>query len=233
MKFIIVEDNKDYQKKIADILLKKYFIYKIEIKKFLKYDKDLEAIILNLSEPKIYILDIELNDPISGIKIAKKIRKKDRDSFIIFITSHKEMFEPVFRNIYEVYNFIEKFDSFEDRFIKDIDRIMKNHFDNKCFHFHNNRIFLNIYYKEILYIERDTVERKLIIYTTDETYCVPLGLKQALEILDDRFKQVHKSCIVNTNRVTKYNWSKSKFTLDTKKTVPLLSRKYMENVKIK
>ena len=39
----------------------------------------------------IYILDIEIPDSISGIDIARKIRKKDWNSIIIFVTSHVEM----------------------------------------------------------------------------------------------------------------------------------------------
>ena len=51
-----------------------------------------------------------------------------------------------------------------------------------------------------------------------------------LDKLDGRFKQCHRACIVNRNRVHKYDWNKSTFILDTKESVDMLSRKYKKEV---
>ena len=87
-----------------------------EIKVFDKYDVNLKKVIEDTSEVKIYILDIELGDKVSGIQIAKKIRNFDLEDEIIFITNHDHMFEEVYRSVYKVYDFIEKFNNFEAKF---------------------------------------------------------------------------------------------------------------------
>ena len=61
--FIVVEDDKKMQEKIRDIIIKTTFEtdVKFDIKMFDHYDSNLKNIIDNLSEIKIYILDIQLS----------------------------------------------------------------------------------------------------------------------------------------------------------------------------
>ena len=66
--------------------------------------------------PKIYILDIEIPNSKSGLDVARKIRENDWESEIIFITSHDKMFETAYRNVYEIFDFIEKFHHLESNF---------------------------------------------------------------------------------------------------------------------
>lgn len=73
-------------------------------------------------------------------------------------------------------------------------------------------------------------ERKIIIQTDTNCFKLNLTMAEALSLLDTRFKTVHRACIVNTERVMKYNWSKGTFLLDTGEEVPLLSRKYKKEV---
>ena len=98
------------------------------------------------------------------------------------------------------------------------------------FTFKNNQVNLKLFLKDILYISRDTVERKLIIKTTHNAFKINKTLEEMLTELDERFEQVHRSCIVNTARVSKYNWSTGDFILDTSEKVSLLSKKYKEKV---
>lgn len=232
MQCIIVENDKDQQKKIKNVLIKACFNDNIlSIKTFEKLDEELKKIIEDTSEPKLYILDIELDGKESGINIAQRIRNKDWECFIIFVTSHDRMFESVYRSTYEVFDFIEKYNNMEAKLLKDLQIICEQNFDNKLFKYENHSVCLNIYLKDILYIERDTVERKIIIHTNNNKFWISMNLCQILKELDDRFKQVHKSCIVNRQRVEKYNWAKSEFTLDTGEVVALLSRKYKYEVK--
>src|SRR5574344_1277906 len=106
---ILVEDDIKTQKDIKDIIAKIEIQRNIEMKlqPFSQYNSSLEVEIKNNHDFKIYILDIELPHSVSGIEIAKKIREKDIDSAIIFITSHDFMFERVFRSVYGVFDFIE------------------------------------------------------------------------------------------------------------------------------
>mgnify|MGYP001457050814 CR=1 FL=1 len=98
------------------------------------------------------------------------------------------------------------------------------------FKYNSNKISLQIYFKDITYITRDTIERKLIIYTTNNKFVISLSLHECLKKLDSRFVVVHRACIVNKRRVVEYNWKDKYFILDTNEKVNMLSKKYKEGI---
>ena len=110
-KFIIVDDDE------KEILHVSSLIHEVTkdaiILKFSKVTSELKKEIMNIDEHKVYVLDIELANKMSGISIAKMIRNADWESEIIFITNHDKMFESTHRNVYEVFTFIEKFHDFD------------------------------------------------------------------------------------------------------------------------
>lgn len=232
VRIVVVEDDKEIQLAIKKIL-RKLDIFKdeeVKIEYFTKYTNNLKEIINNSAERKIYILDIELETKVSGIDIAKYIRESDWESEIIFITNHDKMFETAYRSVYEVFDFIEKFHDLENRLKKDINEIFKRNFDNKMLMFNSRNISLKIFYRSITYLYRDKDSRKIIVNTDKTQYSMNLGVNDALNYLDSRFKIVHRACIVNTDRVEAYNWTKGYFVLDTGEKVPMLSKKFKKEI---
>jgi len=233
IKYVVIDDeNKDLElveKVINKVLFKTKNEY--EIYKFNKYNTELEKLINDNSEPKIYIIDIELDNKKSGLDIARKIRENDWDSEIIIITNHDRMFETVYKTIYKVFNFIEKFDNMQARLEEDLTVISKRNFDKEKFVYENNKISLQIYLKDILYIYRDTVERKLVIITSNNKYLVNLTIKEMLDKLDYRFKQVHRACIVNSERVRMFAWQNGYFELETGENIYMLSKSFRKGAK--
>ena len=228
LELILVDDEKDMRDKerqiINDILLKTDLSY--EIKEFSSLTNELKNVIIS-NNPKVYILDIDLNSKVNGLDIGKYIRSYDWDSELLYVTSHDRMFEKVFRNIYKVFDFIEKFDSLEERLKNDLNQIVLKKWDKKKFVYSNSRVTFEIFLDDILYLYRDTVERKIAIKTsTGNVFLVNKNINQIIEELDDRFIQVHRSCIVNKSRVNVYNWSSGYFILDTNEKVNMLSKKY-------
>lgn len=232
IKIIVVEDNKNQQKIVKEVISKTLFKRndEITVTYFNKYCKELKQIIEDNSVRKIFIMDIELEASISGIQIAKKIRANDWESEIVFTTSHDKMFETVYRSVYQVFDFIEKYHNFEERLEKVLDLIFQKSFDNKMFTYTTRQFDLKIYYRTILYIYREKDERKLVIVTDTNKFKIGLTIGEMLTHLDDRFKQCHRACIVNTERVHKYDWNEGEFLLDTKEKVPFLSKKYKKEV---
>lgn len=232
IKIVVIEDDLVQQSIVKEVISKTLFKRNddIRVEYYTKYNKNLQKVIDDNSIRKIYITDIELASNISGIQIAKKIRENDWTSEIIFITSHDKMFETVYRSIYQVFDFIEKYHNMQERLEKDLDIIFKKDFDNDMF-VYNNRFFdLKIYYRSILYIYRETNERKLVIVTDTNKFKIGITLTEMLDLLDDRFKQCHRACIINTERVQKYEWNKGYFILDSKERVDMLSKKYKKEV---
>lgn len=223
IRFVIVDDDKE---EIVHIkaLLDEVVPENKEVICFNKFNIDLKNEIKNIDIRKVYILDIELEDKISGINIAKFIRDVDYENEILFITNHDNMFESVHRGIYEVFDFIEKFHDFDKRFKKDIKSIVKRNFDNKMF----NYKILSVYYREIMYIY--TEDRKLILVTSNNKYTISMTIKEILTMLDSRFKQCHKSCIINTDHIEKKDYKNGYIMLDNGMKVDFLSKKYMKEL---
>ena len=232
IKFVVVDDDKKYLTEVRNIIRKVTFDIDEEIKicSFSKYDSNLSKEIENVSERKIYVLDIELEGNKSGIQIAEMIRSNDWESQIIFMTNHDKMFETVYRKVYEVFDFIEKFHDFETRLVKDLKIILDANYNNKLFVYKSRNVDLKIYLKNILYIYRDTEERKVIIITDNNRFTVGLGVQDIMQYLDNSFAIVHRACIVNKKRVQKYNWSEKYFVLDNGERVDMLSKKYKKEV---
>lgn len=232
VEFIIIDDDLEIQRTVERIIVKFLFGKSIEfnILKYTKYDSELQNLIDNNDSKRIYIIDIQLNGKISGITIAEKIRETDWDSEIIFITNHSKMFETVFKNVLNVFSFIEKFHDFEIRLEKDIKKIINHKNDNEYFSYSNNKIDINIRFKEIIYIFRETTSRKLHIVTNNNEYIINGNIKDIILKLDGRFVQAHRACIINKDRILKYDWRNKCFETDNKKTINLLSTKYKNNV---
>lgn len=226
--FVLVDDDDSIRSKEKNVINKVLLGTDIDydIKEFSTFSNDLKKYIDN-NEPKIYILDIELGNTGSGLDIGKYIRNNDWDSELIYITSHDKMFERVFRSIFKVFDFIEKFDSLENRLETDLRKILLKKWDKAKFTYVNNRVNLEIFYNDIYYIYRDTIERKCVIKTgKGNIYYISKNLSDILEELDGRFAQVHRACIVNKDKVNLYNWSKGFFILDNNEKVEMLSKKY-------
>ena len=232
IEYILIESEKECRDNYSDIINKimqkekiKYQIYE-----FNKYTSNLKTIIDERSCYKIYLLDVCLNSQTSGIDIAKYIRKSDLNSEIIFITNHDVMFESVFRTVQKVYCFIEKFQNANQKLKKVLDEIITSYVDqNKFFPIDkkgNTQIALN----EILYIYRETAERKVYIVTNKGKYPTNLSLNDSLKFCDSYFKQIHRACIVNTKKVIFYNWNENYFLLNNNIRVLMCSKNYKNNI---
>ena len=213
--FIIVEDSKITQDEIKKIINKVTFKTEMnfEIKVFDKYDANLKKVIEDTSEVKIYILDIELGDKVSGIQIAKKIRNYDLEDD---------------RSVYKVYDFIEKFNNFEERLTKSLENLINREYNNKVFRYNARNLELDLYIKNILYVYRDSCDRKLVIKTLNNKYTINMSIKDIKEKLGSKFKQISRSCLVNEDYIESYNYALGYVVLSNGEKVEYLSKNYRD-----
>jgi len=113
---------------------------------------------------------------------------------------------------YKIYYNIEKGD------------IVKN--DKGKFVYKTRKIELQIYFKDIIYIYRDTFERKLHMKTSYNSFIIDMTIKNMRKMLDDRFVMCHRSCIINNERISEKNYVKGYFITDMGEKIELLSKKY-------
>lgn len=233
MRIVVIEDDEKIRNQIDKIIKEFSFENECDIDTlfFNRYDKNLKEEILSVQYPKVYITDIELKNSISGIEIAKRIRAVDWDSEIIFITSHDSMFEQVHRNLLEVFEFIEKFQDFENRLKRDLKMIYRKKNDKKVLKISGKKVSVELYMKNITHVIREKEDRKVVIHTNNDVeFRVNATLQEIKDQLDNRFVQTHKSCLVNKDFIVSKNYSQGYMDLSTGLRLYYLSRNYKSEV---
>ena len=225
--FIICDDVKKYremaEKVIDAYMMKNKVEYKTHL--FEDYDNSFMKIVESKLSFKIYILDIETPSK-SGIDIARYIRNKDVDSVLIFLTGHQELGNVVIKNDFLFLSFINKFDNCEERLKKSIDKALQVFKIKSIVKFKDNGIFYTIPQDDILYITRDSVDRKCIIITDYNEFKVGKSLSELESMVNDNFVKTHRACIVNRRRVLSCSKSLKQVVFDNGTTSDLISTRF-------
>ena len=228
---IICDDNeKDKNnvekvtKKFMERSNKEYKIYSCD-----DYNKKFNSLVDSKLPFKIYLLDIETPSR-SGIDVAREIRRKDVESVIIFLTAHEELGNIVLKNDLMFLSFINKFDDFENRLNKSLEKALDLLNKKNTIRFTDRNILYTININDILYITKESFERKTIIKTDYTEFKVSKSLTDIVSILDDRFIQTHRACYINNDRKVRIDKSNKIITFDNGETIDLLSDKYKKGV---
>lgn len=228
---IICDDNIRDANKIEKLV--KIYFNKMDYKiyKFNDYNnKFLNLINIDLDN-KIYLLDIE-TPSMSGIDVARKIRKDDYSSVIIFLSGHDDLSRIVAKKNLMCLNFINKFDNLEKNLKYSLDLALSVVGKKRRVKFLSGGNIYNIDIDKILYVTRDTLSRKCIIVCDNNTYHLSINLKSVISELGEEFIQTHRACYVNKNRIQVINHKDLFLVLDNKEKVNLVSRKYIRGVVI-
>lgn len=225
--FIVCDDNRKYLKLVNNVIDKYMMKNTLEYRTHLfdDYDDKFLDIINEKLSFKIYILDIEAPTR-SGIDIARIIRRKDVESIIIFLTGHDELGDIVIKDDFMFLSFVNKFDNCEKRLVKVFNKAFQILKVRPKLRFKDSGIIYTISLEDILYITRDSVDRKCIIKTDNNEYKVGKSLNSILGLLNKTFVQTHRSCIVNINRITSYSKPKRIITFDNNEKIDLISEKF-------
>jgi two-component system response regulator AgrA len=225
LNFVICEDNKKNREKLINIITKIMMPYDFDyiVHEFEDYDNKMNKLINETYEKKIYILDIELPSR-SGLDIARKIRTRDWESIIIVCTAYYDLALEAIKNRLMLLDFISKFNNFEERVKTSIELAIKILENKKELILESGNILYKIKYDDIVYIVKDTLERKSIINTVNGEYKVNQNISSIMRSLDARFFQTHRSCIVNKEYIKEIDFKEGKITFDNNEFVYLLAR---------
>lgn len=229
--FIVVDDNREVVKNVDNMIDKVMIHEKLEYKinTFNDYDSKFNKIMDSNLPNKVYILDIETKSA-SGIDIARRIRKEDVNSIIIFITAHEELGGLIIKESLMVLTFICKFDDFNNKLKDALHQSLKIIGNKKVIRFSDYNSVYTIPIKDILYITRDSIERKCIIKTDYTSYKVSKPLSELKEMGCGMLLQTHRACLVNENRIMKVDKTNRIITFDNGMTVDLLSNGYKKEL---
>lgn len=231
--FVVCDDEKEFRNKLVLIIDRLFMKNNLEYKihEFDKYNTKFENLIESDMSSKIYILDIEMKDSISGIDIARKIRKNDWKSIIIMVTSHTELGYEALKAQIMLLDFISKFDNCEKNVEKILKKAVSKVDDKKVILFQASGITHRIYLDDILYVTKDTVDRKCIIKTTYNEFAVGKTMNEMIEELGPNFYLSHRSCLVNLDKVKSVNWKDNIIYFDNGEKIDLLSRDRKKGLK--
>ncbi len=231
VEIIICEDERMTLERITKIVDKymKTSNQKYNIITFEDYNQKFMSKIKEKDNSKIYILDIETPTN-SGIDVARIIRNSDLESIIIFLTGHEELGPIVLQKDLNFLAFINKFDNSENRLKKTLEKSLKLLRKPRMLKLTDSNIEYIIKCEDILYLTKDSVERKTIIKTTKREYKVGLAMKEILIRLGEDFIQTHKSCIVNKNRIEVIDKKNSMIIFDNGEVIDLLSDTYKKKL---
>ena len=228
---IICDDNeKDRNnavKVVKEFMTKNKKEYDLHV--FNDYNKSFYDIVQRKIQFKIYLLDIETPTR-SGIDVAREIRRKDVDSVIIFLTAHEELGNIILKNDLMFLSFINKFDDFENRLTNSLSKSLELLKHKNVIKFMDRNILYTININDILYITKDSFERKTIIKTDYTEFRVNKTLSDLIRILDNRFIQTHRACYINSDRKVKIDKTSRTITFDNGEVIDLLSDKYRKEV---
>ncbi|MBK1811692.1 response regulator transcription factor [Clostridium sp. YIM B02505] len=213
MNIILCEDD---EKQRIDILRNIDYIIKendLDMRVYMSTDNpyDVLKIVDESSEVKLYILDVDLNSDINGIELADKIRNKDLQSYLIFITSHSELAYLTFKYKVEAFDYIIKdsrdslFKELNDALIKIEKRSNNGEEDKKFFIIKDGRSITKIEFKDILFFETTIIKNKLKVNCINRCKEFYSKLKDVEECLDERFIKCHKSFVVNIDNIELVN----------------------------
>ena len=228
---LICDDNEKDRNKISQVV--NNFMNKMKkeciIHMFSDYNKDFYDAVNSKLPFKIYLLDIETPTR-SGIDVAREIRNKDVDSVIIFLTAHEELGNIVLKNDLMFLSFINKFDDCENRLGKSLEKALDLLNQKNTIRFNDRNVLYTININDILYITKDSFERKTIIKTDYSEFKVNISLVNVINMLDNRFIQTHRACYINSDRKVKIDKKNKIIEFDNGETIDLLSDKYRKVV---
>ena len=230
--FIVVDDNDKFLDMIdiiTKVMMKNKFVYKTHA--FNEYDDKFIDVMNSSISNKIYILDIETRNS-SGIDIARKIRKVDIDSIIIFATVHNEAGLVLLKDDLMFLTFLCKFDDFENRLYNSINKALE-FINHKTFiRFNDRGALYTIPIKDVLYVTKESNDRKCIIKTSLAEYKVNLTLKDVNSLCGDCLIQSHRCCLINKDRVRVVDKRNNTIEFDNGLVIDLLSSMYKKGLGI-
>lgn len=211
LNIVICEDVKTTMNKIGSVVFEYFENCDIDIDRH-QFQSNFSKVIEIAKNPdgvrNVYLLDIDLNDTINGLHLAQKIREYDYLGYIIFITSHTELGMTALSYKLKILDFIDKASSSYKRRLYDcFDTIIKESTviknEEKHILIKSGADFFPVLLGDIIYVETDSIGRKIIIHTQQRTIESYTPLKEIEHSLDDRFFRCHRAAIVNIDKIKK------------------------------
>ncbi len=227
--FVLCDDNSNVLNKLAKMLEAIFISKKFDAQIVLSTTKPDEFIeFVKNHNVNVVFLDIELKTNITGLDLADMVRKKDKNTYIIFTTGHLEYGLMAYK--YKTFDYIPKpftKERLEDTLVRLFEDASGD--EAKFVRLDNNKTIIK--QDSIQYIQKEGM--KVIFHTDTRDYETYSSFKKILPQLPEQFVQCHKSYIVNTEKITDVNTANSTIFLNNNESSkcfigPKYKNKFME-----
>jgi two-component system, LytTR family, response regulator len=203
MNCIIIEDEKPAQEVLKSFIAKTEWINLAAV-----FGDAVEALdFLKKNDVDLIFLDIQIPG-ITGLDFLKIVKNPPQ---IIITTAYSQYAIEAFE--LDVRDYLMKPFSF-DRFLKAVNRItprpeasqihqLQNVMTERSFAFFNvNKVMVKVMFDDILYVE--SMREYVYIHLPDSKVITKIGIGEIEKLLTSNFLRVHRSFLVNTNKITAY-----------------------------
>ena len=221
-KIAICDDEAEQRKYLLDIVMawarKSHHL--VEIKQYVKA----ESFLFDYEEEKdfdILLLDIEMSE-VTGIELAKVVRKDNLAVQIIFVTGFYEYFSDGF-DVSALHYLIKPVD--ERKLCPVLDKAVQNlAYRQRSVLVTTSDADVKVLLADILYVEAENVY--VVVHTKRGNYRTRMSLAKFIEQLDETFFKVHRSFVVGLKYVKKI--TKTEITMINGDIVPMSRKLYDE-----
>lgn len=125
---------------------------------------------------------------------------------------------------------IRRFDNFENKVKNAVKKSIEIIKGKRVLKFAEYSTIFMIPIDDILYITRDSVDRKCVIKTLNSEYRTYKSLSELSEICGDALVQTHRACFVNEKHITEIDKKNKIITFDNGESINLISDNYKKEL---
>ncbi len=217
IKIALCDDNLESIVTLQKMLESEIIEQKLEAEICLVTDKqeEIEKNIINNSID-ILILDVEFkNGDLNGIEFAKKLRKYNKEFYLIFLSAHQRFLYPAL--VTKIFDYIVK-PANKDT-IHDLVYRIKDEFSSNTSLFVQINKWQSIKASEIIYMEK-SINRTIITTTSGKISCTKT-LDKMQDCLPDNFVRCHRSFIINKNKIISIDKKEKEVILENNLSCPI------------
>lgn len=230
MKIFVLEDDLIQQMRLEDLIKKIIIKNGFAVAGVASFGKpELLMVALDgIGQNNIYFLDINIKgESKKGLEIAEEIRRLDPIGQISFVTTHTEFAAITYSYKVSAYDFIDKIlppaefeQKIEDNIAYYFERFKLKKNDEIFSYQSTTGKLIEGIYADILYFETTGFSHKILLQMDHETINF-YGNMSDIETMSDKFVRVHKSFIVNRNRIKEIIKKDNKVILDNGEEIPM------------
>ena len=203
--FVICDDEIHMVEKISIILEKAFLKNDFDAKIVLKTTDYNEVVsFMSSNIVNVVILDIEFRGSnITGLDVANKIRKINKNCYLIFITSHFEYVMQAYK--FKTFDYLIKNAITLETLTNTLNRLFDDisNTNVKFFRVDNRGTFIDL--NDIQFIEKNGM--RIIYHTSHKDYETYNSFKKIENKLPNNFVRCHKSFIANLKNIVNISFS--------------------------